>query len=111
VLKEELFCNIVDGLPDRCNVNTGNDNTNDVGLFEQPPMILLHGTEDRATPYVNGKAIYDRAQEVGVPSALITIEGGGHMIQNEIFENRFDEMTTSMYELMTMGAQAPAGCV
>merc|ERR1719242_788965 len=79
--------------------------------FDQPPMILLHGTEDWATPYVNGKAIYDRAQEVGVPSALITIEGGGHMIQNEIFENRFDEMTTSMYELMTMGAQAPAGCV
>ena len=43
-------------------------------------MILLHGTEDRATPYVNGKAIYDRAQEVGLDSALITIEGGGHMI-------------------------------
>ena len=74
-------------------------------------MILLHGTEDRATPYVNGKAIYDRAQDVGVPAALITIEGGGHMIEREIFENRLDEMTTSMYELMIKGAQAPAGCV
>ena len=73
-------------------------------------MILIHGTEDRATPYVNGKAIYDRAQSVGLSSTLITIEGAGHMMQKEVFENYFDELTTSLYEQITKGAQAPDGC-
>ena len=40
--------------------NTGNDNTNDIGAFAgQPPVILVHGTEDTVTPYANGKAIYE----------------------------------------------------
>jgi len=82
-LREYLFCKIVDGEPTDCRVDTGNDNTDDIGTFEdQPPIILLHGTNDVVVPYANAKAIYDRAQSVGLPSKLITIEGAGHGITN-----------------------------
>jgi len=43
-------------------------------------MILLHGTEDKLTPYANAKAIYDRAQLVGLSSTMISLEGKGHGI-------------------------------
>lgn len=59
VLKEELMCRLEDGLPAHCFVNTGNDNTSDVGAVPgHPPMTLLHGTTDTVTPYVNGLAIH-----------------------------------------------------
>ena len=65
VLKEEFSCTIVDREPISCMKNTGNDNTNDIGAFAgQPPVILVHGTEDTVTPYANGKAIYEQAQSV-----------------------------------------------
>ena len=73
-------------------------------------MILLHGTDDTMTPYASGLAIYDQAQSVGLSSTLITIEGEGHMIEQAIFANYFDEMTTALYNQVTIGAQAPAGC-
>ena len=62
VLKEEFSCDILEDLtPINCR-NTGNDNTDDIVRADQPPMVLLHGTDDTMTPYANGKAIYDRAQ-------------------------------------------------
>ena len=111
-LREYLFCTIVDGEPTNCRIDTGNDNTDDIGAFEdQPPIILLHGTEDRVVPYANGKAIYDRAQKVGLPSKLITIEGAGHSISDRMFNDHFDELTSTMYQQVTMGAEGPEGCV
>ena len=67
-------------MPTNCRISTGNDHTDEIGTFEdQPPLILLHGTEDALTPYVWGKAIYERAQSVGLSSTLITMEGAGHV--------------------------------
>ena len=110
-LREELFCKIIDGEPTDCSISTGNDNTDDIGTFEdQPPIILLHGTDDRIVPYENGKAIYDRAQSVGLSSTLITIEGEGHGIGDVAIDDYFTEITTSLYKQVTQGAQAPEGC-
>ena len=63
-------------------MDTGNDFTDGVGAFEgQPPMILLHGTEDDTCPYFNGQAIHERAQEVGLSSTFFPVEGEGHSIK------------------------------
>jgi len=61
-------------------------------------VILLHGTHDTVTPYANAKLIYDRAQSVGLPSTLITVEGKGHGIWKEVEEKYMDDMTTSIYD-------------
>ena len=72
-LKEQAFCKLITPKPEGCQVDTGADDTNDIGTFEQPPLIMIHGTRDKTIPYVNGKAVYDRAQSVGLTSSLITI--------------------------------------
>ena len=73
-------------------------------------MVLVHGSEDTKTPYENAKAIYDRAQSVGLSSTLITIEGEGHGIGKIAIDDYFTEITTSLYKQVTQGAQAPEGC-
>lgn len=43
-----------------------------------PPMIIVHGTEDASVPYENSVQIIKRLNEVKVKNQLITIEGAGH---------------------------------
>ena len=53
--------------PFDCSEDSGIDNTNDIGTFaSQPPVTLVHYVGDKITPFVNGKAIFDRAQAVGI---------------------------------------------
>lgn len=111
-LKELLFCDLDDNLePFNCRVDDGNDHTDDIGTFEgQPPVILIHGTHDKLTPYANAKLIYERAKLVGLPSAMIRMEGKGHVAWNDVLTTYFDDMTTNLYDLVTKGAQVPEGC-
>ncbi|WP_339712611.1 alpha/beta hydrolase [uncultured Kriegella sp.] len=43
-----------------------------------PPMIIVHGTEDASVPYGNSLQIIKRLNEVKVKNELIAIEGAGH---------------------------------
>ena len=54
-----------------------------------PPFISYHGTADNVVPYARANNVYsfisegssllhEQAQRVGVKSALITVQGGGH---------------------------------
>jgi dipeptidyl aminopeptidase/acylaminoacyl peptidase len=43
-----------------------------------PPTILVHGTEDALVPYENAVNITNKLNEAGVKNQLITIEGAGH---------------------------------
>jgi len=56
---------------------------------EDPPIASMHGNADGTVPYEHGIAngiasingsglLHPRALEVGVPSYLLTVEGGGH---------------------------------
>ncbi|MDW8078011.1 MAG: alpha/beta fold hydrolase [Thermoguttaceae bacterium] len=45
---------------------------------EDPPFLIIHGTEDNVVPYRQSVRLRDRLREVGVPVALITVEGAGH---------------------------------
>ena len=98
-LKEEAYCNSIDPKPSGCYVETGGDETGDIGTFDkQPPVIMLHGTADYFVPYVNGKAVYDKAQSVNLSSKMITMDGLGHVPWDNIFSTYFTEMTTSLYQ-------------
>ena len=52
------------------------------GSFEidknDPPTIIVHGTEDESVPYENSKIIVQKLKAAGVKNQLITIEGAGH---------------------------------
>ncbi|MEA3400894.1 MAG: alpha/beta hydrolase [Armatimonadota bacterium] len=45
---------------------------------DDPPVLVMHGTEDRTVPYSQAQILAQRLEEAGVPLELITIEGGGH---------------------------------
>lgn len=45
---------------------------------EDPPFLIIHGTDDNVVPYRQSVRLRDRLREVGVPVALITVEGAGH---------------------------------
>ena len=109
-LKVDKFCEWEGFMPTNC-TDEGYDKTDDIGSFEgQPPLIMLHGTSDFIIPYDNGKAAYDRAQSVDLPSTMITMEGLGHVPLDEILTTYFTDMTFSLYLQVTKGAQTPEGC-
>ena len=43
-----------------------------------PPFLIIHGTADPLVPYSDSVALDAALREAGVPSTLITVEGGGH---------------------------------
>lgn len=45
---------------------------------DDPPFLIIHGTEDPTVPYRQSVRLRDRLREAGVPVALVTVEGGGH---------------------------------
>jgi acetyl esterase/lipase len=45
-----------------------------------PPMIIIHGTEDKTVPFQLAKDIERRTAEVGVHCELLVMEGAGHGI-------------------------------
>ena len=44
----------------------------------EPPLIIVHGTEDSVVPYRHAEALRDRAEEVGIPYAWHPLQGVGH---------------------------------
>jgi hypothetical protein len=41
---------------------------------------VIHGNQDHEVPFYNGKKMYDRALEVGLPADLIELEAGHDVI-------------------------------
>ena len=42
------------------------------------PFLIMHGTEDTAVPYNQSVILHSALKRTGVPSALLTVTGGGH---------------------------------
>ncbi|MBL7473139.1 alpha/beta hydrolase [Robertkochia sediminum] len=79
------------------------------------PALLVHGTDDKLVPYATAPHHYceqgtpgyivlqgsgtiaEALQEHGVPSTLITAEGGGHEWANKAYELT-DDVSTFLYE-------------
>merc|ERR1712151_543895 len=102
------FCRTVDPKPMGCAVqNLTNDHVNDVdGSAGQPPLLMVHGTADLTVPYVNAKAVFDRAQSVGLKSKLITIPGGGHVPFQQLFNDGtyFEDFMSFVVDALKLNA-------
>jgi len=112
-LKQQAYCDAVVPRPTGCTIDTGVDHTDDVGSFaRQPPLLMLHGTDDLTVPYVDGKVVYERAQAVGLGSELITMAGAAHVPWDTIFtEAVFPRMMVAINDGLDLAhAQQPAGC-
>ena len=45
---------------------------------DDPPFLFVHGDQDEIVPFVLSADMYQRFQELGIPSKLIKMEGAGH---------------------------------
>lgn len=58
---------------------------------DDPPFLIIHGTNDPLVPYQQSVSFRDALQRAGVPVALITVENGGHGgFRNPTIERRVD---------------------
>lgn len=93
------------GKPYGCAVNNPEyDFTDNVNSPNQPPLVMVHGTSDLIVPYPNAKALYDRAQEVGLKSKLITIPGAPHVPWYELFteSDYLDQLISFIIDTMDL---------
>lgn len=49
---------------------------------DDPPMLIIHGTDDDLVPIQQSIALYEKLQAAGVKSRLIKVEGAGHGFLN-----------------------------
>lgn len=49
---------------------------------DDPPVLMMHGTEDRTVPYTQATLLEALLKQTGVPVELITVEGAGHGLRN-----------------------------
>jgi fermentation-respiration switch protein FrsA (DUF1100 family) len=110
-MKSQGFCSSVHPFPTGCQVNEKGDKTNDITGKDQVPLMLIHGNEDTVVPYVNGKEVFYRAQDVGLPSALVTIPGAKHVPFTEMFLPKYfgPIMLNIIAGLDLVNAEAPEG--
>ncbi|MBA9084854.1 acetyl esterase/lipase [Fontibacillus solani] len=52
---------------------------------DYPPTMLLHGNCDTDVPYEQSVMMYEKLQQVGVTSELITIDGGDHVFDQNFY--------------------------
>ncbi|HJT32837.1 MAG TPA: prolyl oligopeptidase family serine peptidase, partial [Pirellulales bacterium] len=45
---------------------------------DDPPFLIVHGTEDPLVPYDQSERFYDALEQEGVEAIFVTVEGGGH---------------------------------
>ena len=61
---------------------------------EDSPFLIMHGTRDMAVPYNQSVILHSALKKIGVPSALLTVTGGGHGVGggvlNEHLQKFFD---------------------
>lgn len=63
-----------------------------------PPMIIVHGTEDPLVPFVNSEKIVSKLKSAGIKHELIAIEGAGHTPADHMddFEVRIAEFLSDI---------------
>jgi len=99
------------GSPYGCMIS-GDDHTDKITGANQPPLVIVHGTDDLTIPYVNAKAMYDRAQEVGLESYMVEIDGEEHepwdAMLTEPYKSEFIQSIVKVLDLEN--AEAPERC-
>jgi len=45
---------------------------------ETPPFLIIHGDKDPLVPFCQSEKLYEKMQQMGVPSRLVIVPGGEH---------------------------------
>ena len=53
---------------------------------EDSPFLIMHGTEDMAVPYNQSVILHSALKRADVPSALLTVTGGGHGVGGGVLD-------------------------
>jgi hypothetical protein len=64
----------------------------------EPPVLIVHGTNDATAPYTLAEAIVARAEEVGVTYELHTLTGVGHGKFGPFLDDITDWSSVFLYE-------------
>lgn len=56
---------------------------------DDPPFLIVHGTDDMAVPYDQSVRLHEALQNAGVTSSLLTVKNGGHGGFNNPQVNQF----------------------
>ena len=60
-----------------------------------PPTIIIHGTEDELVPFINSEQLVSELKQVGVKYELVPIAGAGHTPANHM-----DEFNTNISQFL-----------
>lgn len=66
-----------------------------------PPVLTVHGTRDRVVPFGQAARLADALYKAGVPSYLVTIDGGGH----GDFGSSADDRLAALFERTLLGME------
>jgi len=71
-----------------------------------PPFLFIHGTEDEAVPYAQSTLAMKLFKEHGIPSDLITVQGGIHGVINWEKDPKFQGYKAGMIDWLhkTLGS-------
>eukprot|EP00729_Bicosta_minor_P000488 gene488-10260_t len=109
-LKYDAFCKGLDahGNPFGCHYGIWDRVNNVTGADGQPPLCMIHGTNDTTVPIREAKAIQTRANEVGLSNELITIVGGQHVPMVQFLSGHLDTFMEFAVKSMDLaGSQCP----
>lgn len=110
-VKTQGYCDQIHPYPAGCSVQGDIDHVNDFdGRQGLPALFMIHGTEDMTVPYVNAKAVFDRAQAAGIASSLLTIENARHVPWDEFYSKPayMKQLLDFMFEQMDLvNAECP----
>lgn len=69
----------------------------------EPPLLIIHGTEDQTVPYERSTILLERAKKVGIPVTRLTGEGLGHSLAPQgIFKAKVPGTDTSMMDAIVV---------
>ena len=70
---------------------------------DDPPHLIVHGTDDRTVPFDQGVRLHEAQKKVGIDSTFVKIEGGGHGIGGPEVERR----VRAFFEKHLLGKEVP----
>ncbi|MEX1255425.1 MAG: alpha/beta hydrolase [Dehalococcoidia bacterium] len=75
----------------------------------EPPVLIVHGTNDATVPYSLAQAIVTRAEEVGVTYELHTLDGVGHGKFGPFLNEITDWSSVFLYDHVITSSAAVGG--
>lgn len=67
---------------------------------DDPPFLILHGTQDGVIPVEQAEIMNARLVETGVPSLLVIVENGDHSLQGKNTSPTQDEINAAILDFL-----------